>query len=295
MEQQHSHAMENGLPVALALNIGFTLLELVGGLLTNSVAILSDAVHDLGDSIFLTTALFLGKYAEREGNQTYTYGYRRYSLVGALLNSVVLVGGSLFVLAEAIPRLLAPQSFEASGVTLIALVGVVVNGLAVLRLRRGQSMNVQVITWHLLEDVLGWVAVLIVGIVSLFVDVPILDPILSILITLYVLTNALNNLRKTLVLFLQASPAEVDIQQVEDRLLSVPGVQDVHHTHLWSLDGEHHVFTTHLVVQPDSTPNQIIQIKRDASRVIEDIRLEHAAVEIDFGPEDCTMVYLSDK
>lgn len=271
------------------LNLGFTILEVIGGILTNSTAILSDAVHDFGDSISLGMAWFLGSYSEKESNQKYTYGYRRYSMLGALINSVVLVGGSLFVLSEAVPRLIDPQSFNAPGIVLIAVIGVIINGLAVLRLRDDESMNSQVVAWHLLEDVLGWVAVLIMGVVSLVVDLPILDPILSILITLYVLYNAVRNLRKTLSLFLQATPAQVDIQAIEAKLQAIEGVANTHHTHMWSLDGEHHVFTTHLVADKGMSIPGAEKIKRDARDIIRDLHLEHATIEIEFHEDDCSM------
>lgn len=288
MSHQHTHSSDD-IRAAFFLNVGFTVLEIIGGLLTNSVAILSDAVHDLGDSVSLGMAWFLGSYSEKESNQKYTYGYRRYSLLGALINSVVLVGGSLFILAEAIPRLLNPESFNAQGMVLIAIIGVIVNGAAVFRLRDSHSLNAQVVSWHLLEDVLGWVAVLFVGIISLFADVPILDPILSVLITLYILGNAVNNLRKTLRLFLQASPPNIDTQGIEAQLQQIEGVQSTHHTHIWSLDGEHHVFTSHIVTENHISAEDSKRIKSSVQDVIKDLNLEHATIELEFGAEDCSM------
>lgn len=285
---EHRHATNN-IRVAFFLNLGFALIEMVGGVLTNSTAILSDAVHDLGDSISLGMAWFLGNYSEKEGTQDYTYGYRRYSLLGALINSIVLISGGLYVLSEAIPRLINPEQFDAQGTVLIAILGVVINGAAVLRLRSSQSLNAQVVTWHLLEDVLGWIAVLIMGIISIFVNLPILDPILSTLITLYVLYNAIRNLRKTTSLFLQASPKDVDLQSVEHQLAQIDGVTNTHHTHMWSLDGEHHVFTSHLVVKQGITVDEIIEIKKKAREAIQDLHLEHATIEIEFNDEDCTL------
>ncbi|MDQ7028223.1 MAG: cation diffusion facilitator family transporter [Anaerolineae bacterium] len=285
----HSHSTSN-IRLAFFLNLSFTIFEIIGGLATNSIAILSDAVHDLGDSISLGMAWFLGNYSEKDSNQKYTYGYRRYSLLGALINSAVLVGGSIFVLSEAIPRLMNPQSFDAQGMVLVAIVGVLVNGAAVLRLRGTSSMNAEVVTWHLLEDVLGWVAVLVVGIVSLFIDLPILDPILSILITLYVMGNAVQNLRKTVMLFLQASPQGVDMKAIDEQLQKIEGVKSTHHTHIWSLDGEHNVFTSHFVLSDGMNFATVRRIKRDAREIIKDLRLEHTTIEFEFSDADCSMV-----
>lgn len=285
---QHNHSTNN-IRVAFFINLGFALAEIVGGALTNSTAIISDAVHDFGDSISLGMAWFLGSYSEKEGTQEYTYGYRRYSLLGALINSIVLISGGLFVLSEAIPRLINPEPFDAQGTVFIAIIGIIINGAAVLRLRGSQSINAQVVTWHLLEDVLGWIAVFIMGIISLFVDIPILDPILSTLITLYVLYNAIRNLRRTMSLFLQASPNDLDIQSVDDQLRQINGVEKTHHTHLWSLDGEHNVFTSHLIVKSGISVNEVVIIKKKARDVIKDLNIEHATIEIEFDEEDCTI------
>lgn len=285
---QHAHRTNN-IRTAFFLNLVFAIIEMVGGVLTNSTAILSDAVHDLGDSISLGMAWFLGSYSEKDSNQKYTYGYRRYSLLGALINSIVLIGGALFVLSEAVPRLIEPQPFDAPGTIFIAILGVLINGAAVLRLRSSHSLNAQVVTWHLLEDVLGWVAVLIMGTVSLFVNLPILDPILSILITLYVLYNALKNLRKTTSLFLQASPRDIDLQSIENQLGQIHGVAGTHHTHVWSLDGEHNVFTTHLITEQGVSIPQVAEIKKRAREMIKDLNLEHATIEIEFDEEDCSI------
>lgn len=292
MSHSHDHGHEysdsGDLRLAFLLNVGFTIFEVFGGLLTNSIAILSDALHDLGDSISLGLAWFLGRYSQKGHDQRYSYGYRRFSLLGALINSAVLIGGSLFVLTEAVERLQTPEPFEAPGVIGIALIGIVINGIAVLRLRGSQQLNTQVIGWHLLEDVLGWVAVLIVGLISLFVDAPILDPILSILITIYILGHALENLRKALALFLQAVPPEINLAEVEQKLRAIDGVQSTHHTHIWSLDGEHNVLTTHLVVRPDVNRQDMVRIKRETQTAVEDLHLEHLTVELEYSDEDCS-------
>lgn len=288
MGHQHSHNRDN-IKLAFFLNLGFTIFEIFGGLATNSIAILSDALHDLGDSLSLGLAWLLDRYSEKGSDYRYSYGYRRFSLLAALITSIVLVTGSLVVGYEAVKRLFNPEPFNERGMILIAIVGVVVNGAAVLRLRGSRSMNAQVIGWHLLEDVLGWIAVLVVGVVSLFVDLPILDPILSILIMLYILAHAVINLRETARLFLQAAPRGVDVEAIERRLTAVPGVQSVHHTHVWSLDGEHNVLTTHLVAYPDSSTAELVRIKRESRQAVQDLQLEHATIEIELGENDCSV------
>ncbi len=280
-----SEAGRANLKVAFFLNLSFTLLEIVGGLLTNSVAVLSDALHDLGDSFSLALAWWLEGYADKASDQRYSYGYHRFSLLGAVINAALLLGGSLIILAETIPRFSHPEAFSAPGLIVFAVIGVAANGLAVLRLRGSESANIQVVGWHLLEDVLGWAAVLMVGIISLFVDAPILDPLLSVLITIYVLTNVVRNLRRTARLFLQAVPGGVDLAQLQDRLLAIDGVQSVHHLHLWSLDGQRSVFTAHLVIPAEAEKGDIIRIKQAADRVLSDLPLEHVTLETEYPDE----------
>jgi cobalt-zinc-cadmium efflux system protein len=287
----HSHSPDNtaGIKAAFWLNFAFTILEIGGGLWTNSVAIVADAVHDLGDSLSLGLAWFLEHYAQKSEDDTYAYGYRRYSLLGALLNTLVLIVGGFIVLSEAVPRLLAPEPTNAPGMIGFAVVGILVNGLAVLRVKKGQSFNTRVVAWHLFEDVLGWVAVLIVGITLLFSNLYILDPILSLLVTLYILYNVIRNLKQTLAIFLQAVPGEINLKEIKDKISAIAQVQSIHHTHLWSLDGEHHVLTTHVVVADDATKTEILQVKRDVLAITETTQLAHSTIEIEYEGENCRL------
>jgi cobalt-zinc-cadmium efflux system protein len=289
MKHIHHHTSRN-LRIAFFLNLVFTLAEIVGGFYTNSIAILSDAVHDLGDSISLGMAWYLENLSQREGDLRFTYGYRRFSLLGALLTTSILLVGSILILLEAIPRLIAPQATDAQGMIYFAIAGIVINGIAVLRLRNDETMNARTVAWHLIEDVLGWVAVLIVSIILLFRPIYILDALLSIGITLYILWNVLGNLRKTLSLFLQGVPDSVDISEIDKRLRSLSDVQSTHHTHIWSLDGQHHVLTTHVVVDKDLSKDSILCLRRELQGLLSSLDFSHSTVEIEFGESDCGMV-----
>lgn len=285
----HHHQTSHNLRVAFFLNLGFTLAEILGGLYTNSIAILSDAVHDLGDSISLGMAWYLENLSHRERDDRFTYGYRRFSLLGALLTTSILLVGSIFILMEALPRLVSPQPTNARGMVLFAVVGILVNGIAVLRLRHDETMNARAVAWHLLEDVLGWVAVLVVSVILLFRPYYILDAILSIGITMYIAWNVIANLRKTLALFLQGVPENIDIDEVDKRLRSIPDVQSTHHTHIWSLDGEHHVLTTHVVVEESLTKESIVCLRRELQGLLNSLAFSHSTIEIEFGDGDCGM------
>jgi cobalt-zinc-cadmium efflux system protein len=286
----HDHSKDmpsNRLGWAFLLNFVFTIIEFIGGFLTNSTAILADAVHDLGDSLSLGLAWILNKLGKKQANQHFTYGYKRLNLAGAFINAVVLIAGSAWVLVEAIPRLWNPQMPVADGMIALAVVGITVNGFAAYKLSEGKTLNERVINWHLLEDVLGWVAVLIVGIVLLFVDWPILDPLLSIGFTLFILVNVLRNLWATLKLFIQATPDKETYRQVADTLLELPHVADLHHLHFWSLDGEEHVLTVHLVLTENLDIETRSDLKQRIDNVLAPYALSHTTVELEDPNEAC--------
>jgi cobalt-zinc-cadmium efflux system protein len=282
----HSHS-SNNLKTAFFLNLGFTVFELIGGYYVNSVAIISDAIHDLGDSLSLGTSWYLDVKSKQSPTQVFSFGYRRFSLLGALINSLILIVGSIFVIKEAIGRILNPESSNATGMLIFAIVGVMVNGYAAWKMSKGKTLNERMISWHLVEDVLGWVAILIVSIVLHFKDIPFLDPALSLLITVYILWNVVQRLKETLVLFLQGEPRDVDRESIEREILSIEHVQSIHHTHIWSLDGEHHVFTTHLKLKSISELEEILQVKNQVKEIMKRYPFEHYTIETELDAESC--------
>ena len=197
--------------------------------------------------------------------------------------------GSVFILSEAIPRLLNPEYANAGGMIILAVVGILVNGLAVLRLRGGASLNEKVVSWHLLEDVFGWAAVFIGGIIMYFWDVPIVDPILSVGITLFILFNVIRNFKKTLSVFLQAVPEGINLEEITKNFLAIEKVVDLHHTHVWSLDSEHHVLSTHLVVEESALLEDIKKIKSKAKESLGDLNFEHVTIEVETLSEYCAL------
>ena len=272
---------------AFFLNVVFTIIEFIGGWLTNSTAIMADAVHDLGDSLSIGTSWGLNKLSDKDANRTFSYGYKRFSLLGALINGVVLTIGSVWILFEAIPRLAEPEMPQVEGMLLLSIFGMAVNGFAAYKLSEGNSLNERVLNWHLLEDVLGWVAVFIVSIVLIFKPWPILDPILSIGFTLFILFNVFRNLKEALMLFLQATPDQEQLANIRDDLLSNENVSDLHHFHIWSLDGERNVMTVHLVLVGDVSTEHIQTLKNDVQNSLKKYNFEHTTVEFEFADEQC--------
>ena len=289
----HHHRHEQGddasrrIGMAFFLNACFTVIEFIGGWLTNSTAIMADAVHDLGDALSIGSAWLLQRWGRGSPNDEFTYGYKRLSLFGALINGVVLLIGSTWVIAQALPRLAAPVMPATEGMLLLAVAGVAVNGYAAYRLSKGSSMNERVLNWHLLEDVFGWVAILILALVLQLVDLPILDPLLSIGFTLFILVNVVRNLWLTGKLFFQAVPDKHLREDVQASLMAVTGVADVHHLHLWSLDGEHHVLTAHVVTQAPLGTAEHRQLKAAIAAALAGYRLAHTTIEIEQGEEPC--------
>jgi cobalt-zinc-cadmium efflux system protein len=284
----HDHSNKN-LKTAFILNLAFTLLEIVGGLYVNSVAILSDAIHDLGDSLSLGSAWYLNVKSKQAATKSFPFGYRRFSLLGALINSVVLIIGSIYVVQEAVGRLITPEHSNAQGMIIFAVIGVLVNGYAAWKMSSGKTLNERVVSWHLLEDVLGWFAVLIVAIVLLFKDIPYLDPALSLLITAYILWNVVKRLKETLLIFLQGQPKDVDRDAIEREILNLEHVKSLHHTHIWSLDGEHHVFTTHVRLGVIRNLEVMYALKVQLSNIMKKYPFEHYTIQTEFDQESCEL------
>jgi cobalt-zinc-cadmium efflux system protein len=295
MPHDHGHDQTHGvsaknIKVAFFLNLAFTVLEVVGGFYVNSVSILSDALHDLGDSLSLGISWYLHNHSKKGADAKFTFGYGRFSLLGALINSVILVVGSIFVITEAVKRLIHPEAADARGMLLFAIIGIAVNGYAAFRLSGGKSLNEKVVSWHLIEDVFGWVAVFIVSVVMMFTNAPWLDPILSIGITLFIIYNVVGRLKEVMVILLQGSPADIDTSEIESKILKVNHVHSIHHVNVWSLEGEHHVYTAHIKTQGVVSFPEVIRLKRDVKAILKKYPFTHYTIEIEFEDEICELI-----
>jgi cobalt-zinc-cadmium efflux system protein len=290
----HDHSYkdsEGSIKIAFFLNLSFTIIEIIGGLYTNSIAILSDAIHDLGDTVAIGSAWIFEKISYKERDRKFSYGYRRFSPFAALINLVILFAGSIFIISEAIPRLLNPENIDSSGMIIFAILGVVFNGIAVLKLMGNKnSANMRTVMLHLMEDVLGWIAVLIGAIVIHFSGWLILDPILSLGIAAYILINAIKNFKNILPIFLQAVPKDTDQNEIELELKNIEGVKEIHDLHSWSLDGEYNIVTVHLVIPDNISIDEIIRIKDDARKILTKEGQEHYTIEIEFESEICKFI-----
>lgn len=272
---------------ALLLNVGFVGFEIVGGIRTNSVAILADAVHDASDALSLGLAWYLQRLSQRGADKLFTYGYRRFSVLGALITGVLLVSGLALVMWRAIERLQEPEPVHSLGMLGLAVIGILVNGAAFLRLYKGSSLNEQVVGWHLLEDVLGWVAVLIGAAVMAVADWPIIDPLLSLMIGALILFNVFGKLRRVALVFLQSVPEGFDLERFTAEVLRLPLVLSTHHTHVWTLDGERHVLTMHVVLAPSAQRSDIVHLRTTIIEMLRNQGVEHATIAFELEGEPC--------
>jgi len=283
----HDHSDVKNIKVAFFLNLFFTVVEIVGGFFTNSIAIISDAIHDLGDCLSLGLAWYFQKVAKKGSDTSYSYGYKRFSLLGAIINSIVLVTGSVLILTVAIPRIIHPEATKTAGMFFLAIVGVLVNGAAVFRLKKGNSINERVVSLHMLEDVLGWMAILVGSIVMHFFDIPVLDPIMSVGIACFVLYNVFKNMGQSLRIILQGIPAKVDMTDIAAHLQQFDGVESVHDLHVWSVDGTYNVLTVHVVLNNTLDMEKLAELKAAIRDSLREEGIQHATIEFETADERC--------
>ena len=276
----HSHPRPagRGLALAFALNLSFAIIEVIGGFYTNSISILSDSLHDFGDASALGLAWYLERISGRKADSSHSYGYRRYSLLSAWITSTILCCGSLFIAWHAVERLLNPEPVKVVGMMALAVLGILVNGLAFRFTHQGQSHNEKAVSLHLLEDVLGWVAVLIASIVMMFVDAPWLDPAPSLCISIYIVWGAVKRIRDTSLVFLQTVPHGVDLDKMRRDLTGVKGVASVEDLHVWSTDGEQFIVTLSVKRRKEST--DAVALRNDLKTVLGDLCKHHVTIEI---------------
>ena len=283
----HLHEPSKNIQVAFLLNLFFAIVEIVGGLFTNSMAVLANAIHDLGDCLSLGLAWYFQKVAKKGSDTSYSYGYKRFSLLGAVINSIVLITGSVIILTVAIPRILNPESTKTGGMIVFAVLGVLVNGAAVLRLKKGDSMNEKVVSLHMLEDVLGWSAILIGSIVMRFVNVPLLDPMMSVGIAFFVLYNAIKNVRQSLRIILQGIPTRINAEEITRQLELVDDIEAIHDLHIWSEDGNYHVLTVHVVLNDLLEMEKLAELKILIRKSLKEKGIQHATIEFESKNEEC--------
>jgi len=274
---------EKNILLAFILNLSFSIFELIGGLFTGSIAITSDSIHDLCDAFSILISFFLEKKSKKKADLKYTYGYVRYSVIGGIITSTILLIGSIFVIHEAIKRLINPVKINYNGMIIFAIIGVIINLIAAIATKEGDSLNQRAVNLHMLEDVLGWIIVLIGSICMYFTNITYIDSILSIIVSIFILVSAFKNIKIIIYLFLEKTPKNINIEEVKKQLLSINGVSDVHHIHVRSIDGFNTYMTLHVVLD-----NYDSKIKQQIKEDLNHYGISHSTIEIELKNELCT-------
>ena len=268
--------------LAFFLNLFFSVFELAGSFVTGSVAIASDALHDLGDAVTIGIFCFLEGKSNRAPDEVYTYGYRRYSVLAGFFGTLMLLIGSLVVIYHAVGRITSPNFIHYDKMIFFGIFGVICNGIAAYVTHGGESVNQKAINLHMAEDVLGWIAVLMGAFVMKVTGFAVIDPLLSIGVAVFILVNAAKNLKRSLEILLEKAPSCSLVSQVRELLLQTDGVLDVHHIHLWSMDGIFNYATLHLVI--DKNPHRIKETARD---ILRELGISHVTLEVETPKEHC--------
>jgi cobalt-zinc-cadmium efflux system protein len=282
--------------LSFILNFVFTIFEFFGGLITGSIALMSDALHDLGDSISIGVAIFLEKKSKQKADYKYTYGYYRFSLLGGLISSLILIVGSTIIIYRSIERLMNPEPLINSQLLIIfAVIGVVVNGLAAYNASKGHTINEKVISLHLLEDVFGWVALLVTSILIHFLHIDILDAILSLVFSLYIAFHVFRNLKDIFEVFLEKAPKKPSIETIKSTLMNIDDVVDVHHIHIWTVEGSIRIITLHAVLKDAPSYKEVHEIQLRIHQLLKNLGIEHTTVQIEYQGLDCVGDACDDK
>lgn len=294
MHHHHSHIVDEdshgedsyqnyrAMLVAFALNLAFAIIEMIGGFYTNSMAIISDSIHDLGDSVAIGFAIYMSKISNRGRDEKYSYGYRRFTILGAIINSIILLTGSALILFKSVPRLFNPESVISEGMIVLSVLGIVFNYFAYKLVHKKKNLNDRTISLHLLEDLAGWVAVLVGSVVIYFYGLYIIDPILSILIAIFITYTVIGNLKSALSITMQSKPQNINVEEIRSELEKIKQVKKAHHIHIWSLDGQYNIMTVHIKVPKSCKFDELEDLKSIVRERLSLHNVDHATIELEF-------------
>lgn len=291
-EQSHGHNhnagngdhAERNMFVVFLLNLFFSIAEFIFGTLFKSQAILSDAVHDLGDALSIGLAYFFEKISSRESSTEYSFGYRRFSLLGGLVTSVILLGGAVVMILTTIPELTNPTAINHRGVFWVALGAIIINGFSVWLMSGGDSSNEKLLNIHLFEDLFGWILVLVMSIILKYTDWYILDPILSLGIASWIIFVTFPEFLRISKIFLQAVPAEIDTEKLHHEIMAIEDIQMISHFHIWSTDGQQHMMSLTVTTGLDTNRRQE-GIKQAIREIVFEYGISHITIEVLYDPE----------
>ena len=273
------HKSSENISFAFFLNIIFMAVVTIGAIFTNSMAILADLLHGLSDTFALGFSWFFQRFSEKKEDENFTYGYRRFSLLGAIVTSIIIILGSVFVLFEATSRLFAPVTPQAEGMILVAILAIILKAVSVLKLRGSKTLNEQAVSIHLIGDLLGWIALLFVGTALLFHNIPDLDVFLSFAITFWMIYNLAKTLFFSFKILLLEAPEKINQSQLKSEILAIDGIDEILKFYLWSIDEEKNVLTLKIHLTDDLKVSDTERIKESVNKLCISYCIEEVNIE----------------
>ena len=276
----HNHKKSSNLPLAIGLNLVFSIAEFFFGTLFSSAAISADAVHDLGDAILLTITLILNKLSKKKPTSVMSYGYKRFAALGALLNAGVILWLSYTMAISVYYEFTFPHVHpyvNVPGLMIVSIAGILVNLFAAARLYGSKNILDRTVSLHLIEDLLGWILTFITSVLISFSGLHILDRVASLCILLFISWGAISNAWAVLKILTQRAPSIKNLNKIKKQILAVEGVLKIENIHFWSLDGAEHIFTARIFV---SDISRATEIRKKISHFLPDFQIVDSTIEI---------------
>jgi len=281
----HNHSVQGvsgkKILIATLMNIVITIAEIIGGLLSGSLSLLSDAMHNFSDGVSLVVSYLAVKISGKGADYKRTFGYKRTGVIAAVFNSVTLIVISVLLIKEAYNKFINPEDIKGEMVVVIATIGLVSNIVAMVILRSDskKSLNIKSAYLHLLGDALSSVAVVVGGVLMTLFDLFWLDSVLTVLINLYIIRECYRFVKESLNILMQGAPGNIDIQKINDAILAINDIEDIHHIHLWSLDEKNVNFEAHINLKNDILVSQTAPLNREIEKILtEKFKITHSTI-----------------
>lgn len=272
--------------IAFLLNLAFSVVEAIGGILTNSISIISDSLHNLGDSITIGINYIFEKKSKKLPNKEYSYGYLRYTMLGSLIASFILLVGSVIIIYNVVPRLIKPLSVNYDAMIIFGIFGLLINLYATIKIMRSKDKDKKINT-HMIEDTIIWLFILTGSICIKVFDLVIIDPILSLLIAVYILYQVYKYMKNIYNIFMEKVPKNVKIDEIKKDIESNENIDNVHHIHIWSMDGVNNYMTAHIHLNKILNEEEIIKTKNDVKNKLKEDKINHITLEVEYFNEKC--------
>lgn len=272
--------------IAFLLNLAFSIVEAIGGILTNSISIISDSLHNLGDSITIGINYIFEKKSKKLPNKEYSYGYLRYTMLGSLIASFILLVGSVIIIYNVVPRLIKPLSVNYDAMIIFSIFGLLINLYATIKIMRSKDKDKKINT-HMIEDTVIWLFILTGSICIKMFGLVIIDPILSLLIAVYILYQVYKYMKNIYNIFMEKVPKNVKIDEIKKDIESNENIDNVHHIHIWSMDGVNNYMTAHIHLNKILNEEEIIKTKNDVKNKLKEDKINHITLEVEYFNEKC--------